>query len=366
MKGSTVSPSMKNIFQSHISRKKPPEFNLTRGYFENLTQQEGRIIVSGWMLCLTDKLDSFELSINGKKVGSVPFEERKDVAKVFPFIPFVTNSGFRFSIPWQDKTDDHMIDIRVVGIAKGRAVAQMETWYRSDLYTCLPTPPLHLIKRVAAHDSPTLYLVTGLQTYGAYWNTICKYKNPLSIASMLDWGCGCGRVIGFFLKFSNIHHICGCDIDAEAIQWCGDYLKPAEFSTISPYPPTAYADNSFDLIISFSIFTHLSREVQFAWLQEMKRILSPGGLFLTSVHGEFATWFCFPEDAENILKNGIYELVVDNGLDGIAPEGYYRAVYQTKEYTLKEWSPYFEILEYGEGKANYYQDLVVMKKNVGT
>ena len=97
----------------------------------------------------------------------------------------------------------------------------------------------------------------------------------------------------------------------------------------------------------------------------MRRVLSPGGLFLTSVHGEFATRFCFFEDAENILKNGIYEQL-DDRLDGIAPEGYYRGVFQKKKYTLKEWSPYFEILEYGEGKANYYQDLVVMRKHLGT
>jgi SAM-dependent methyltransferase len=354
---------MGNIFKN-LFKKKSPELNLTRGYFEELTQQDGQLLVSGWMLCLTKKIDSFALYINKKKVESVPVTKREDVAKVYPFIPFVVNSGFRFSIPWHYETKDNdMVDIRVAGLVEGREVAHMETWYRSDLYTCLPTPPPHLIERVAAHNSPFVYLVTGLQSYREYWSTICKHKDPLSIDSMLDWGCGCGRVSGFFLKFSNIPHIHGCDVDGEAIQWCSDNLKPAEFSVIRFYPPTAYADKAFDLIISFSIFTHLTREVQFAWLKEMHRILSPGGLFLTSVHGEFATSFSFPGDVENILKNGIYEHA-DNRLDGIAPEGYYKGTFQKKEYTLKEWSPYFEILEYGEGEALYYQDLVVMKKRL--
>ena len=337
---------------------------MTRGYFENLMQQDGRILVSGWMLCPTEKIESFELYINQKKVESVPVTEREDVARVYPFIPFIINTGFRFSIPWQYETNDkNMVEIRVAGIGEGREVASMETWYRSDLYTCLPTPPPHLIERVAAHNSTALYLVTGLQTYREYWSTICKHKSALSIDSMLDWGCGCGRVIGFFLKFSNIHKIYGCDIDAEAIGWCRDNLKSAEFSVIPPYPPTAYADNAFDLIISFSVLTHLSREVQFAWLQEVHRILSPGGLFLTSVHGEFAASFIYPGEVEKILKNGIYDHA-DNRLDGIAPEGYYKGTFQTKEYTLKEWSPYFEIVEYGEGKALYFHDLVVMKKRL--
>jgi len=356
---------MRNIFKNIISRKKPSKPNLTRGYFENLIQQDGQIRISGWMLCPTKKLDFFVLYINQKKVGSVPVTERQDVAKALPLMPFAINSGFFFSIPWHQEINNEMVDIRVAGTAEGKEVSHMETWYRSDLYTCLPTPPSHLMKRVAANDNPNFYLITGLQTYREYWTTLCKYKDPLSINSMLDWGCGCGRVVGFFLKFSNIRNICGCDIDTEAVQWCRDSLKPAEFSAIPLYPPTAYLDNTFDLIISFSIFTHLSREVQFAWLQEMRRILAPGGLFLTSVHGEFASWFCFSDNAEKILKNGIYEQV-DNSLDGIAPAGYYKGVFQKKEYTLKEWSRYFEIIEYGEGKANYYQDLVVMKKHLDT
>ena len=49
-------------------------------------------------------------------------------------------------------------------------------------------------------------------------------------------------------------------------------------------------------------------------------------------------------------------------LDGIAPEGYYRGVFQTREYTIQEWSKYFEILEYIERGVANYQDLVVMRR----
>jgi hypothetical protein len=62
-----------------------------------------------------------------------------------------------------------------------------------------------------------------------------------------------------------------------------------------------------------------------------------------------------------LRKDGILEFA-DHRLDGIAPDGYYRAVFQSQEYTLREWSGFFEILEYKERGAGNFQDLVVMKR----
>ena len=181
---------------------------------------------------------------------------------------------------------------------------------------------------------------------------------------MLDWGCGCGRVINMFLNLSEIPEIHGCDIDTEAIGWCKDNFSNARFLVNPPTPPTEYPDNFFDLVIGNSVFTHLTRDIQLAWLEEMKRIIAPGGLFLASVHGEFAMYFSFLIlPAKNILaKKGIYDMLKDANLDGIAPEGYYRATFQSQEYTKKEYGRYFEILEYVERGWMNYQDLVVMKK----
>lgn len=63
-----------------------------------------------------------------------------------------------------------------------------------------------------------------------------------------------------------------------------------------------------------------------------------------------------------LLRNGIIDGTQDSALDGIAPEGYYRGVFQTREYTVRNWSTYFEILEYIERGAANYQDLVVMRR----
>jgi len=345
------------------NRSKRDTMEKARGFIEKMEYQDDTFIVSGWMLLPGKKFDSFALYLNKVRVGEIKLVERKDVAQVFPFIPHAACSGFTFILRRKPEEMKGMVDIVIMGVANGEEIAKLETWYRTDLYS-FPTPPVHLIDRVAAINNPAFFLILGLQTYREFSKTIGKYGNPAAIKSMLDWGCGCGRVTRFFLKFSDIPDISGCDIDSEAIKWCRDNLAPGKFSVCPPYPPSPYPDNSFDLVISFSVFTHLSKDTQVAWLKEMQRILTPGGLFLTTVHGEFATSFSFPDEKiGEILKDGFYS-TEDGKLDGIAPEGYYRGTFQTKEYTLKEWSRYFQILEYEERGGGNYQDLIVMRKSL--
>jgi len=52
-------------------------------------------------------------------------------------------------------------------------------------------------------------------------------------------------------------------------------------------PPLPYAEASFDLVYAFSVMTHLSDELQHAWVAECGRVLRPGGLFLFSTLGEY-------------------------------------------------------------------------------
>jgi SAM-dependent methyltransferase len=241
------------------------------------------------------------------------------------------------------------------------------------------------MKRVANTEDPRFFKIGGLKTFGEFVDAIKRYCELGSARRLLDWGSGCGRVTVHFLLNPNMPQVFGCDIDPEAIAWCSNNLQPGSFSRIEPWPPTPYKDSTLDLVIAHSVFTHLAREVQKAWLAEMKRIIIPGGLFLASTHGEFAALFTFPNpfgDSESprglvnnlknmlarfrrgtgLLKDGICDGMSDPALKGIAPEGYYQSVFQTRAYTIREWSKYFEILEYIERGMGNFQDLVVMRR----
>jgi SAM-dependent methyltransferase len=126
-------------------------------------------------------------------------------------------------------------------------------------------------------------------------------------------------------------------------------------------PPSQYEDSEFDLILSYSVFTHLRREVQEAWLRELHRVLKPGGWFVTTTHGEFAFQFTTQRLKPEWPIDEFYD-VADPTLNGIAPADYYRTTFQSEHYTRREFGKFFEIVEYAPRGATNFQDLVLMRK----
>ena len=108
---------------------------------------------------------------------------------------------------------------------------------------------------------------------------------PSRFDSILDFGCGCGRVIRHLpTRFSARLH--GCDINHSHIDWCRRHLPFAEFRACPLVPPSPFADGAFDLLYAFSVLTHLTVPMQQAWMREFDRILAPDGCLAISVHGE--------------------------------------------------------------------------------
>lgn len=345
------------------NRSEADDFSLFRGYFDGVRVENGVLTICGWMISLRGPYQPVMLFLDGEEIGVMPVLERPDVAHRLPHIPNSLLCGFRMEIALPPERLHRFMRVSVRGMAEGREWARMETQFHPDLYRDMPAPPAHLIRRVDEMDNPEFYLLKGAQNYGEFCDLIEKHASLADIQTMLDWGCGSGRLTGFFSRYNNIPEVHGCDIDAEAVEWAQENLKPGVFAAIPPYPPTQYRNNRFDLIISFSVLTHLSREVQNLWLAEMKRILRPGGLFIATLHGLIAARTILPQnEVKNVLKTGILDSLVDGRLSGIAPDNYYRAVFQSKEYVQREWSGMFEILDYIEQGASNYHDIVVMRK----
>lgn len=192
-------------------------------------------------------------------------------------------------------------------------------------------------------------------------------KNNLSIGgfnSLLEFGCGCGRVLRHIRKLSANAEIFGTDIDPEGIAWCQDNIKPATF-TVNPFtPPSAFSDGQFDFVFAISVFTHLDEELQNVWLAELKRIVRPGGILLLTVHGEA----CYQDLAQSvkdlIASQGILFRVAQTGklkVDGL-PD-FYQNTYHDKGYVLREWGKLFTVLDYVERGINDHQDAVLLRRD---
>ena len=184
-------------------------------------------------------------------------------------------------------------------------------------------------------------------------------KDLSSFQNILDFGCGCGRTLLWFASRLQSSDLYGTDIDAEAISWCRNNLKFAEFSVNGPLPPLEYPSETFDLTYAISVFTHLDEVYQFRWLTELRRITNPKGIVLLTLHGR-PVWKNLPEeDVVDIRKRG-FKFITAEHMKGLFPEWYQNA-YHTKGYVLEQYSNYFDVVDYiprGSGR----QDVVVLQK----
>jgi SAM-dependent methyltransferase len=142
-----------------------------------------------------------------------------------------------------------------------------------------PLPPRRLMVRVAGTADAEWFLRSGRASYDA----IAAHVPPEGLHSVLDFGCGCGRVTRYWADFPG--SVSGSDVSPEAVDWCRRNLPFARFEVNELAPPLLFADESFDLAYALSVFTHLTADLQLAWRDDMRRALRPGGYLLLTTHG---------------------------------------------------------------------------------
>lgn len=105
---------------------------------------------------------------------------------------------------------------------------------------------------------------------------------------ILDFGCGFGRLTRFFLKDAPGENIFAADCTKDFINICQDTfpvscIPPDNFLLNTPLPPLDLPSGTFDLVTAYSVFTHLAEHAATAWLDEMHRILKPGGVLVITL-----------------------------------------------------------------------------------
>lgn len=150
----------------------------------------------------------------------------------------------------------------------------------------LPLPPPALIVRVAGEADEAWFLEGGRLAAGSIRDSLARAGRPLeTLDSMLDFGCGCGRVVRHWADLGGTA-VAGSDHDERAVAWCVENLPFARFEVNGLAPPLAFAGESFDLVYALSVLTHLTEELQTLWLRELRRVVRPGGFLLLTTHGE--------------------------------------------------------------------------------
>jgi SAM-dependent methyltransferase len=229
-----------------------------------------------------------------------------------------------------------------------------------------PLPPARLVNLVIGTRELAWYQLGGLFMSQSI-STILR-RNGTSIESfksILDFGCGCGRIIRWLSALRSIAEIWGCDYNPTLVEWCQRNLsRVARFGVNGADPPLPFEGEKFDFVYSYSVFTHLSARRQKPWMRELVRVLRPGGLLLVTVHGRRVAWRSrlSSEQLRQLEDEGL--LVLEQEKSGTN----YCAAYHSQGYMSKQEAIGLELVEYMEGGANdaSEQDVYLYRKLRGT
>lgn len=180
--------------------------------------------------------------------------------------------------------------LHVRTVEMSQAASPLTRWrnsrYLREREVDLPIPPPGLLVRVAGSADVRWFLEGGELARRSITDALGRQGvAPGNLRTILDFGCGCGRVARHWPPVTNAA-VTGVDYNPVLVAWCQRNLPFGTFAVNDLAPPLALADASFDLVYALSVFTHLPEPLQDVWLDELARVLRPGGHLLLTLHGE--------------------------------------------------------------------------------
>lgn len=116
-------------------------------------------------------------------------------------------------------------------------------------------------------------------------NLLSDYYH-LDQATILDWGCGPGRIVRHLPTLLPESKILGTDYNPVSIEWCRHNLDGISFNNNALNADLPYENESIDVIYGISILTHLSEKMHHEWVNELYRVLKVGGVLLLTTQGK--------------------------------------------------------------------------------
>jgi SAM-dependent methyltransferase len=222
----------------------------------------------------------------------------------------------------------------------------------------IPIPPGRLIFSATGTRDVEWFLKAGKLSADSFRMALDEIDRPVgTFRNILEFGCGCGRVLRQWngLPGPEFH---GTDYNPAGPEWGRRHLPNIAFGVNRLEPPLDYPSGKFDLVYAVSVFTHFPRRMQRPWIEEMHRIIEPGGILMLTLSGEGD--FGRLTDAERKqFANG--ELVeIDPRFAGTNM----CSAYHPEEFVRRSWSDLFKIRKvYREGAVGSpRQDLYVFER----
>jgi SAM-dependent methyltransferase len=367
-----VPPAVRRLFRRVFPHREPDYARLwdraCQKWVLGETQlHKGHLHATGWLVAPPGLRPHVDFRVNDEPVDKVLYPlDRPDVAKLFGFVPGASASGFDVWKKLPDGTAE-LGDLTVAPVDRrsGRPLGwDYAAFHVPSAARFGPMPAPHQMARVIGAPSDFYFRMGGYTAFLALGQAVREATGAALTAypRVLDWGCGCGRVSRYFLPLPGAA-VTGVDVDPENVAWCRANLPGGAWDVVPLRPPTTLPAAGFDLAFGVSVFTHLKEPEQYAWLDELRRVLRPGGLALMTFHGDASlVWSRLSaERFTELRRDGFCEQANPLYDADLGEADYYRDVFHTTEYVRREWGKYFEVLAI---KPTWvaHQDLAVMRR----
>lgn len=319
----------------------------------------------GWALLSDRGNDGLAFRVGGRTVESAVVGIDRPDAPAHG-APEGRAIGFRFPLGSAEigaATWEEPLELAVT--RHGVPLSELSYWYPGEAGVI---PPASHRLRVAGNDDLAAFLIEGYTAFHTIDAALRRWSGSPITASgtVLDWGVGCGRFSRYLEPHVGSHaRLVGVDVDEFNVNWCREHLPWGEFHVASGRPPMPLDDNSVDVVVGISVFTHIRPALEREWLAELARVVRPGGYLLLTTLGDanFARSGLGAAEHRMLLEAGTLDVGYNDGIDGAVADDpeYYRNVFHTERHVRTVWSTWFDVVAYEPASIGNHQDLWILR-----
>jgi glycosyltransferase involved in cell wall biosynthesis len=207
----------------------------------------------------------------------------------------------------------------------------------------------------------------------AFMESVVQYarrefnSDDLSELKLLDFGCGWGRLLRLLYKYIPTINLFAVDAWEPSLHHCNNNKVRANIAKIEEICVEIPFEDKFDLVISFSVFTHLSKRSAEAALKALRASIDDNGLMIVTVRPkefipEFLSQYDVAASAEEIER--LYQedgfVFIPHNREPVDGDITYGDTFISVDYIKMNWSDW-RIVETQINAIDPYQKLIVLK-----
>ena len=200
-----------------------------------------------------------------------------------------------------------------------------------------------------------VFFATGLRTVHTHLLELRDHGfDPRDFGRIMEMGVGLGRLIRHYFPFSA--ELFGCDVTDSVLGFVETSLgHRVSIVRNGSRPPLPFKNDGFDFVYANSVFTHIRFGETPAWIEEIHRVVRPGGCVIVSLFNpDVHLTHLAPRDLDRqVSRNGYIEW----GRDETVLENF---VFLNADTLFDLWGRHFQVLELRQNFKE--QDHLILKK----